>query len=154
MAELQMWEISNGGQADPVVFFGRTENFNYFVQTSVEDESTTLGLGQTRQSKKVKEHSRRRFPGDSSPINVSEQPEGRQYLHKLGKTSGAARPGKTIIFKDMPGVDPRETAQFQYTGDWKEVIKYLESDSSKQFRVIHWNGSKVTIPDASEAADG
>ena len=149
MAELQMWEVSNGGQSDPVVFYGRTENFNYFVKTEVEDETKTQAAGVTRQSKKVKAHTRRRFPGETAPINVKEIPQGRQYLYKINKTSGAARPGKTIIFQDMPGADPQETAQFQYTGDWKEVIKYLESDSAKQFRVIHWNGSKVTIP-ASE----
>ena len=153
MAELQMWEISNGGQADPVVFYGRVANFNYFVKTAVEDETQTLSAGVTKQSKKVQAHSRRRLPGDNAPINVSEQPEGRQYLYKANKTSGAARPGKTIIFKDMPGVGDGEQRQFQYTGDWKEVIKYLESDSAKAFRVIHWNGSKVTIPASAGGGD-
>ena len=149
-----MWEISNGGQADPVVFYGRVKNFNYFVKTAVEDETQTLARGVTKQSKSVKEHSRRRYPGDSKPINVKAISSGRQYLYKINKTSGSARPGKTIIFKDMPGVGDGELRSFQYTGDWKEVIKYLESDSSKQFRVIHWNGSKVTIPASDEIAEG
>ena len=153
MARLQKWEISNGPQGSECIFYGRIANFNYFVTTAVEDELGREEAGVTRQSKAVQAHSRRRYPGDDAPVNVSAIPSGRQYLYKANKTSGSARPGKTIIFADVPGTVEGEQRQFQYTGDWKEVIKYLESDAAKDFVVQQENGSKVLIAAAEGGGD-
>lgn len=152
MAALQKWEISNGPQGSACFFYGRIANFNYFVTTPVEDELGKASAGVSKQTKAVQAHTRRRYPGDSAPVNVSAIPAGRQYLYKANKTSGSARPGKTIIFADVPGTEQGEQRQFQYTGDWKEVIKYLESDAAKDFVVQQENGSKVLITAAAEAA--
>ena len=153
MAALQKWEISNGPQGSACIFYGRIANFNYFVTTPVEDELGKQVAGESRQSKAVQAHERRRYPGDNAPVNVSAIPSGRQYLYKANKTSGSARPGKTIIFADVPGTVEGEQRQFQYTGDWKEVIKYLESDAAKDFVVQQENGSKVLIAAATGGGD-
>ena len=153
MARLQKWEISNGPSGSECIFYGRCANFNYFVTTPVEDELGKQSAGVTKQTKAVQSHERRRYPGDPSPVNVSAIPAGRQYLYKANKTSGSARPGKTIIFADVPGTEQGEQRQFQYTGDWKEVIKYLESDAAKDFVVQQENGSKVLIAAASGGGD-
>jgi len=153
MAQLQKWEISNGPSGSECVFYGRVANFNYFVTTPVVDELGNQSAGVTKQSKSVQAHTRRRYPGDSAPVNVAAIPSGRQYLYKANKTSGSARPGKTIIFADVPGAEQGEQRQFQYTGDWKEVIKYLESDAAKDFVVQQENGSKVLIAAAEGGGD-
>ena len=131
MARTQFWETSGGGQASAVKWYGRCANFNFFMTTEVEDEWLKNSAGVTKQTAKVKEHSRRRFPGDPSPINVKEQPEGRQILYKANKRSGAALPGYTIVLATNPDTydGPPERRSFQVDGDWKEVIKYIESDA-------------------------
>ena len=131
MARTQFWETSGGGQADPVKWYGRCASFNFFMQTPVEDEWLTNSAGVTKQTSKVKEFSRRRFPGDPAPINVNEQPEGRQILYKANKRSGSALPGYTIVLATNPDTydGTPERRSFQVDGDWKEVIKYIESDA-------------------------
>ena len=84
MAFVQQWEISNGAQSDPVTYYGRIENFNYFVKTPVEDE-VGCAPGVTKQSGSVKSYQRRRYPGDPSPVTMPSIPEGRQYLYKANK---------------------------------------------------------------------
>lgn len=152
MAQLQYWEISNGPTGTPVGIYGRIANFNYFVDTAVEDERGKACAGVTKQSQKVKAHSRRRYPGDAAPVNVSEQPEGRQYLYKANKTSGNALPGRTFMLSDVAGVVDGEKRSFQYTGPWKELVKYLESDAAKDFMMHNYNGSKILICKAEAQA--
>ena len=151
MAQVQYWEISNGPSGTPVGIYGRIANFNYFVETDVEDERGKACAGVSKQSQKIKAHSRRRCPGDPSPINVSEQPEGRQYLYKANKTSGSALPGRTFVLSDVAGTENPEKRSFQYTGPWKELVKYLESDAAKDFVMHNYNGSKILICKAEEA---
>jgi len=131
MARTQFWETSGGAGAEPVKWYGRCANFNFFMTTEVEDEWLKNSAGVTKQTNKVKEHSRRRFPGDPAPINVKEQPEGRQTLYKANKRSGAALPGYTIVLATNPDTyeGTPERRSFQVDGDWKEVIKYIESDA-------------------------
>ena len=155
MAFVQQWEISNGAQSDPVTYYGRTENFNYFVKTPVEDE-VGCAPGVTKQSGAVKDYKRRRYPGDTSPVNIPAIPEGRQYLYKANKRSGNALPGRTITFATNPetwdGGD--EKRSFQYVGDWKEIIKYLESDASKDIIVTNHTGARVLVCAADAGGGG
>ena len=155
MAFVQQWEISNGAQSDPVIYRGRIENFNFFVNTPVEDE-VGCAAGVTKQSGAVKAFQRRRYPGDTSPVNVPAIPEGRQYLYKANKRSGNALPGKTITFATNPetwdGGD--EKRSFQYVGDWKEIIKYLESDASKDIIVTNHTGARVLVCAAEVGGGG
>jgi len=146
MAFVQKWEISNGGGADPVTYYGRTENFNFFVKTDVVDEAG-CAAGVSKQSGAVKAYQRRRYPGDPSPVNMPAIPSGRQYLYKANKKSGNALPGKTITFATNPATwdGGDEKRSFQYVGDWKEIIKYLESDAEKDIIVTNYTGARVLV---------
>lgn len=159
MARTQFWETSGGGQADPVKWYGRCANFNFFMTTAVDDEWLKNSAGVTKQTAKVKEHSRRRFPGDPSPITVNEQPEGRQTLYKANKRSGSQLPGYTIVLATNPDTydGAPERRSFQVDGDWKEVIKYIESDCKIDVVVITENGASSVcavagVDEAQEAA--
>ena len=155
MSFVQRWEVDNGGGADPVIYYGRTENFNYFVKSAVSDE-TACSAGVTKQTGAVKSYTRRRYPGDPAPVNVPAIPAGRQYLYKANKKSGNALPGKTITFATNPetwdGGD--EKRSFQYVGDWKEIIKYLESDASKDIIVTNHTGARVLVCAAEVGGGG
>ena len=106
-----------GGQA---AIYGETANINFFVNTDLEADA--VGAVVNRQST-VRAHSRRRFPGDTTPTNVAAHQ--REWLQDPGRRNGAATPGK-----DMVLVAGDERLAFTYTGPWMEVHAWLVGDAT------------------------
>ena len=99
--------------------YGETANINYFVNTALEADSA--GAVVNKQTT-VKAFSRRQYPGDSTPINVSSH--GREFMVDPGRRNGAATPGKEMILDD--GTERRA---FTYTGPWMDVHAWLVGDA-------------------------
>lgn len=99
--------------------YGATANINYFVKTALEPDSA--GAIVNKQSN-VKAHSRRKYPFDMLPSNVSSH--SREYLVDPGRRNGAATPGKEMILDD--GTERRA---FTYTGPWMDVHAWLVGDA-------------------------
>ena len=104
-----------GGEA---AIYGETANINFFVNTELTADA--VGAVVNRQSQ-VRAHSRRRFPGDTTPTNVSAHQ--REFLQDPGRRNGAATPGK-----DMVLVAGDERRAFTYTGPWMDVHAWLVGD--------------------------
>jgi hypothetical protein len=99
--------------------YGETANINYFVKTALVADSA--GSVVNKQST-VKAFSRRQYPGDSTPINVSSHP--REFMVDPGRRNGAATPGKEMVLDD--GTERRS---FTYTGPWMDVHAWLVGDA-------------------------
>jgi len=99
--------------------YGETANINYFVNTALTPDSA--GSVVNKQSS-VKTFTRRQYPGDSTPINVSAHT--REFMVDPGRRNGAATPGKEMILDD--GTEKRS---FTYTGPWMDVHAWLVGDA-------------------------
>lgn len=99
--------------------YGETANINYFVNTAL----TPDGAGEVvNKQSQVKAHSRRKYPFDMLPSNVSSH--SREFMVDPGRRNGAATPGKEMILDD--GTERRS---FTYTGPWMDVHAWLVGDA-------------------------
>lgn len=104
--------------------YGETANINYFVTTPLEADSA--GAVVNKQAS-VKASTRRQYPGDSTPINVTAH--SREFMVDPGRRNGAATPGKEMILDD--GTERRT---FTYTGPWMDVHAWLVGDAKVPLR--------------------
>ena len=101
-----------------------TENINYFLKT----ELVPAGEGTiVNKTSNVSAFTRRRYPGDPEPSNVSAST--REYLYDPGRRNGNATPGQSFILDD--GVEKRS---FTYTGPFTNLHAFLVGDSAMAFR--------------------
>ena len=103
--------------------YAETANINYFLTTPLEPASAAGA--QTKQTT-VKAFSRRRYPGDPEPSNVSSS--SREYLFDPGRRNGNATPGSPFILDD--GVEKRA---FTYTGPFVDLHAFLVGDAKMDF---------------------
>lgn len=95
--------------------YGETDNLNYFLSSALESDTAA---GVTNAQASVSTFTRRRYAGDSTPINVSAH--SRDYMIDPGRRNGSATPGKEMILDD--GTERRS---FTYTGPWTDVHSFL-----------------------------
>lgn len=153
MARTQKWTlVGDGSTYEGFTVYGRIENWNYFVKTDIDFSSVACPETKPKQSGPVKDYKRRRFPGDTNPYTVPAQPGGRRIFTNSSKRSGGALPGKTIMFATNPdtwdGGD--EERAFQFVGDIRDLLIYLEGDAEKDIIVTTNTGTNYLVC----AADG
>ena len=110
--------------ADGNAIYAETANINYFLTTPLEPASAGAVVNKTSN---VKAFTRRRFPGDSAPSNVSATT--REYLYDPGRRNGSATPGDPFILDD--GVEKRS---FTYTGSFTDLHAFLVGDAAMALR--------------------
>lgn len=147
MARLQRWTLPAGAESGAVTIYGRTENWNFFTNTDVTDDLQECKAGLIKNTQPVKSHSRRRYPGDETPITVAAIPDGRKILGSVPKSSGSALPGKTMIMATDPDTwdGGAEKRQFQYVGKFRDLYKYLEQDAEKDIILYNHTGTRYRI---------
>jgi hypothetical protein len=105
--------------------FAETANINYFLKTELVPASEGSVVEKTST---VKAHSRRQYPGDTTPANIPVST--REYLYDPGRRNGAATPGKPFILDD--GVEKRS---FTFTGPFNDLHAFIVSDASMDLRL-------------------
>ena len=95
--------------------YAETANINYFLSTPLEPASAA---GAQNKTANVSAFSRRRYPGDPEPSNVSAST--REFLYDPGRRNGNATPGSPFILSD--GVEKRS---FTFTGPWTSLHAFL-----------------------------
>ena len=103
-----------------IAIYGEPDNINYFVTTDLV--AATEDSIENKQAS-VSKHTRRRFAGDSSPINVDAHT--RDYLFDPGRRNGSALPGQPFILDD--GTERR---QFHFTGSVMDLHAYLVGEAA------------------------
>ena len=127
-----------GGEA---AIYAETTNINYFLKTALVADSA--GEVVNKQAS-VSTFQRRRYPGDSTPINV--QAHSRDYMVDPGRRNGSATPGKQMILDD--GVERR---QFTYVGPWMDIHAFLVGDAAMDLKAYS-ESARYDITAASEQA--
>ena len=105
--------------------YAETANINYFLKTPLAPASAE---GVVNKEANVKAFSRRRYPGDPEPSNISATT--REYLFDPGRRNGNATPGKPFILDD--GVEKRA---FTFTGPFTDLHAFLVGDAKMDFTV-------------------
>jgi len=106
--------------------YGETANINYFLNTPLSPASAE---GVTNKTANVSAFTRRRYPGDPEPSNVSAST--REFLYDPGRRNGNATPGSPFILDD--GVEKRS---FTFTGPFTDLHAFLVGDAKMDFRVF------------------
>ena len=106
--------------------YGETANINYFLKTPLAPASEGSVVEKTAN---VSAFSRRRYPGDPEPSNVSAST--RQFLFDPGRRNGNATPGKQFILDD--GVEKRT---FTFTGPFNDLHAFIVSDAAMDLRLF------------------
>jgi hypothetical protein len=106
--------------------YAETANINYFLKTALEPASAE---GAQNKTANVSAFSRRRYPGDPEPSNVSAST--REFLYDPGRRNGNATPGSPFILDD--GVEKRS---FTFTGPFTDLHAFLVGDAKMDFRVF------------------
>ena len=119
--------------AEGNAIYGETANINYFLKTPLAPAGQ--GTVVNKQSS-VKAFTRRRYPGDASPSNVSATT--REYLYDPGRRNGSATPGNQFILDD--GVENRS---FTFTGPFLDLHAFITSDASKDLTLYSPSASYV-----------
>ena len=106
--------------------YAETANINYFLKTALTPASAE---GVVNKSANVSAFTRRRYPGDPEPSNVSAS--DREFLYDPGRRNGNATPGQPFILDD--GVEKRS---FTFTGPFTNLHAFLVGDAKMDFRVF------------------
>lgn len=119
--------------------FGEPANINYFLNSALQP--VTVAGAENRQST-VSAHTRRRYVGDTNPINVSGS--SREWLYDPGRKVGNALPGAPFILSD--GI---ETRQFTLQGNIVDLHAFLVGDAKMALTLTTADGAKYNIAEAS-----
>ena len=127
--------------AEGNAIYGETANINYFLKTELPPASAA---GATNKTANVSAFTRRRYPGDAEPSNVSAST--REFLYDPGRRNGSATPGSPFILDD--GVEKRS---FTFTGPFTDLHAFLVGDASKDLTVYSPSASyEITAAGAGE----
>lgn len=122
--------------------YGETTNLNYFLDTQLVADASD---GVENRQYQVAGHSRRRYVGDSSPIDVDSH--SRVVLYDPGRRNGTATPGKSMML-----VGGGQRRSFTYTGPWVDVHAFLVGDAAMDL-IAYSESARYDIAD-STAAEG
>ena len=156
MARTQKWTlVGDDSTYEGFVVYGRAENWNYFVKTDITFDELACKTTVAKQSGAVKTFQRRRYAGDTNPYTVPAQPDGRRIFSNASKRSGGALPGSTINFSTNPETwdGGAESRSFQFVGNIRDLLIYLEGDAEKDIIVTTHTGTNYLVC-AAEANAG
>ncbi len=129
-----------GAAGFEVAIWGETANINYFLNTPLVPASS--GSVATKQAA-VSAHTRRQYPGDITPINVSSTQ--REFLYDPGAKNGTALPGKSFVLVSDAGLPGEERRQFTYQGRFLDLHSFLVGDVKMQVQLYSPSGKRYTI---------
>ena len=119
--------------------YAETANINYFLKTPLVPASEG---GVVEKTANVKAFSRRRYPGDPEPSNVSATT--REFLYDPGRRNGNSTPGKPFILDD--GVEKRA---FTFTGPFNDLHAFVLSECAMELTIFSPSASYVMKPTES-----
>ena len=106
--------------------YAETANINYFLKTTLAPASE---VGIVEKTANVSAFTRRRYPGDPEPSNVSAST--REFLYDPGRRNGNATPGSPFLLDD--GVEKRS---FTFTGPFNDLHAFILSDAKMDLRLF------------------
>ena len=124
--------------------WGEPANINFFLNTDLTPDAAA---GVINRQVTVRSHTRRQYPGDSTPINVATS--AREFLVDPGRKSGNALPGKSFRVVGDAGLPGEENRQFTYQGRWLDVHALFVGDASMQVHLYSPTGTRYVVDAAT-----
>ena len=122
------------GTSDTAIW-AEAANLNYFLKTPLVPDAA---VGVINKQSAVKAHSRRRYPGDPNPINVSSHQ--RSFMVDPGAKFSRGLPGKPFRVVGDPGLPGEENRQFTFVGDWADVHAMFVADAKMLVQLYSGRG--------------
>ena len=124
--------------------WGEPANINFFLNTDLVPD---VAAGVVNRQSTVRAHTRRQYPGDSTPINVSGS--NREFLVDPGRRSGNALPGKSFRVVGDAGLPGEDNRQFTYQGRWEYVHSLFVGDAAMQVHLYSPSGTRYVVDAAA-----
>jgi nucleoside-diphosphate-sugar epimerase len=116
------------------VIYGNPTNWNYYFDKPATP-ATAAGIEIKQYTRKA--HTRRSYPGDPTPVNVSQA--ACEWVFDPGRKVGNAVPGYSIVLDD--GTEKR---QFTFDGDVAELILFCK-EHLKAATAVYTQGARYTV---------
>lgn len=124
--------------------WGEPVNINFFLNTDLVPDTAA---GRQVSNQQVRSHTRRQYPGDATPINVSAH--GRQMLVDPGRKSGNALPGNSFRVVSDAGLPGEENRQFTLQGRWEDLVNLFVGDAAMQVHLYSPSGTRYVVDAAT-----
>lgn len=134
-----------GGRQELVIESPAAANLNYFLLTDLTPQDSATAINKQTS---VRAHSRRSYPGDSSPSSVSAS--AREFLADAGRKSGNALGGYTFTLVGDPGEINQEKRSFTLvSGRLMDLHAFLTSNAAMMLYLYGQSGARYTISSAA-----
>lgn len=133
-----------GTTTPPLFIWAETTNINYYLKTAL---TPVTDGGVVNKQVNVSAHSRRQYPGDPTPVNVSAAM--REFMHDPGARSGAALPGKNFWLVADEGLPAEERRQFTFVGRFVDLHAFLAANAKYASVLYSPAGKRYTFPAAT-----
>ena len=132
--------IPAAGGREAFTLYAELANINFFIKAPL---TPTDVQNFSNKSVAVKAHTRRRFPGDPAPINVSAT--SREFLVDPTRRSGNALPGREVVLVSDAGFPGEERRTFTLKGRWVDFHAWLVANAKMQIHAYNHTGAWSTI---------
>jgi hypothetical protein len=133
---IRKFTIPAAGGRKEFAIFGEMANINFFLKTPLTPDQAQAA---TVKQVTVKAHTRRRYPGDPAPVNVSTA--AREYLVDPTRRSGNGLPGRTIVLVSDKGLPGEERRAFTLQGNWVDFHAWLLGKVKMEVRAYNNTGA-------------
>lgn len=129
---------------EPFTIYAEEPNINYFLINALTPDTID---GPSNESATVGAYTRRSYPGDATPVNVSGGT--RQFLVDPSRKSGNSLPGRSfmLVAKDAQGV-VTEKRQFTFKGRLIDLHAYLTGNVLYDTYLYMNSGARYTLASA------
>lgn len=124
--------------------YAEEDNINYFLITPLEADTVA---GPSNETATVGSYTRRSYPGDATPVNVSGGT--RQFLVDPSRKSGNSLPGRAFMLVAKNGQGGvTEKRQFTFKGRLLDLHAFLRSNVLYDTLFYMNTGARYTLPSA------
>lgn len=128
-------------QGEPITIYAEPDNINYFINGDLEPDTVD---GVTNGSSSIGAYTRRTYPGDATPVNVSGG--SREYLVDPSRKSGNALPGRSFMLVALDeGGAVLEKRQFTFKGRLLDLHAFLSAEVSNLTYLYMNTGARYTL---------
>lgn len=139
MATIPFTVAPLGGEQ--VTIYAEPDNLNWFLSNPLDPDTITAPSTDTAS---VTSHTRRSYPGDATPVNVSGST--REFLKDPSRRSGNALPGRSFVLQATNGSNVTEKRQFTFKGRLQDLHGYLRENTAYDTFLFMNTGARYSIP--------
>lgn len=126
---------------EPVTIYAEPDNLNWFLNLPLDPDTITAPSTGTAT---VGSYTRRSYPGDATPINVSGSTK--TFLKDPTRRSGNSLPGRSFMLVATNELGQTEKRQFTFKGRLQDLHGYLRENFANDGYLYMNTGARYNIP--------